>query len=70
MSKPTPNHAEYLRVLRRRTPEERLSKAFELTTFSRELLLQGLRSRFSEKSEAEVRQIARERLDRCRKRSY
>jgi len=61
--KPRPNHKEYLKVLRRLSPEARLQKAFELSDFSRELFRQGLRRRFPDKSEAEIRQIALDRLD-------
>ncbi|MDT8437036.1 MAG: hypothetical protein RRA92_09815 [Gemmatimonadota bacterium] len=67
--KPRPNHREYLRILRRLSPEDRLRKAFELSDLSRELFLHGLRKRFPDRSEAEVRDIARERIEKCRKRS-
>jgi len=68
--KPRPNHKEYLKVLRRLSPEARLQKAFELSNFSRELFRQGLRRRFPDKSEAEIRQIALDRLDKCHNRNF
>ena len=67
--KPRPNHSAYLRILRRLSPEQRLLKAFELSDFSRALFLQGLRSRFPEKSEAEIHQIALARLEKCHNRN-
>ena len=66
--KPKPNHREYLAVLRRMSPEERLRKAFELSEFTKSLFLSGLRSRFPELGEEEFRQLARERLEKCRNR--
>jgi hypothetical protein len=68
--KPRPNHREYLQVLRTLSPEARLRKAFELSAFSRELFLHGLRRRFPNKSEAEVREIERARVEKCRNRRY
>lgn len=44
--KERPNHAAYLEVLRRMTPEQRLTKAFELSEATRALFRQGLRERF------------------------
>lgn len=67
--KTRPNHREYLRILRRLSPEDRLRKAFELSDLSRELFLHGLRKRFPDRSEAEVREIARARIEKCRKRN-
>jgi hypothetical protein len=52
--KPRPNHSEYLKILRGLSPEARLRKAFELTAFSQELFMHGLRHRFPEKSETQL----------------
>jgi hypothetical protein len=68
--KPDPNHQIHLQVLRRMTPEQRLMKAFELSDFIRELFLQGLRKRFSEKTEEEIRKIFLERIAKCYNRNY
>ena len=68
--KPRPNHAVYLRVLRRMTPEQRLRKAFELTATTRALLALGLRRRFPELDAAALTRLLRQRLDRCHNRNY
>ncbi len=68
--KPRPNHDKYLEVLRRMTPEQRLLKALELSRVSRELFLAGLRSRFPDLSEAELRQVYLERITKCHNRNY
>ena len=63
--KPRPNHQLYIEALRRLTPEQRLIKAFELTELSHELFRVGLRQRFPEADEAELRRIYLKRLERC-----
>ncbi len=68
--KERPNHFLYIQVLRRMSPEARLMKAFELTAFSRELFLHGLRRRFPELAEGELHKIYLERLVRCHNRNY
>lgn len=52
------------------TPEARLLKAFELTDFSRQLFLHGLRRRFPDRDQAELKQFMLERLDLCHNRDY
>jgi hypothetical protein len=63
--KPRPNDAVYLEILSKMTPEQRLKKAIELTEFSRKVFLTGLRQRFPEKSEEEIRALYLERLMLC-----
>lgn len=67
--KAQPNHQAYLRILRRMSPEVRLRKAFELSTFSRGLFLHGLRRRFPELSDEQLQELARQRLEKCHNRS-
>jgi hypothetical protein len=68
--KKRPNHAMYIRILQRMTPEERLLKAFELSEFARELWISGLRKRFPGLNEADLRARILERLQKCHNRSY
>src|SRR5690349_19876073 len=63
--KPRPNHALYIEVLRRMTPEQKLQKMFELSAFTKELFRQGLRQRFPELSEEEFHRLYLERLAKC-----
>ena len=65
-----PNHRIYIQALRRMTPEKRLLKAFELSQFSKELFLQGLRRRFPDIAEEAIRKIYLERIDKCHNRNY
>lgn len=68
--KPRPNHQKYLEVLRRMTPEQRLLKAFELSRMSRELFLAGLRKRFPDLSDEELRRLYLKRIAKCHNRNY
>jgi hypothetical protein len=64
------NHRVYLETLRRMIPRERLDKAFEITEFSRQLFIHGLRRRFPDISEDALMEIYLERLDKCHNRNY
>jgi hypothetical protein len=68
--KPRPNHRRYIEILRSMTPEQRLLKAFELSDFSKALLIEGLRQRFPDATEEEFRRILFDRLEKCHNRNY
>ena len=68
--KERPNHKLYIQTLRRMSAEQRLLKSFELSEFSKDLFLHGLRSRFPELSEDAIKRIYLERLDKCHNRNY
>ncbi|MFN0199826.1 MAG: hypothetical protein ACKVT0_23990 [Planctomycetaceae bacterium] len=68
--KPRPNHQLYLQVLRNMTPEQRLAKAFELSEFSRQLFIHGLKQRYPNASPEEFARILIDRLDRCHNQNY
>ena len=68
--KPRPNHARYIQVLRRMTPEQRLRKAFELGDFAKQLFLEGLRQRFGHLPKHEFHRLYLERLAKCHNRNY
>ena len=52
------------------TPEQRLAKALELSELTRDLFKHGLRKRFPELTEEELRKLYLERLDLCHNRNY
>ncbi len=68
--KPRPNHRIYIQTLRKMTPEKRLLKAFELSSFSRRLFVHGLKKRHPDLSDKEFSRIVRERLNKCHNRNY
>jgi len=63
-------HKAYLDALRRMTAEQRLLKALELTRLVRDLHLHGLRRRFPQHSEPQIREIFFGSLKRCWNRNY
>ena len=68
--KPAPNHKVYLEVLKKMSPADRLEKAFELSKMTKQLFLEGLRKRFPEKNDVEIRSIYLERIQKCYNRNY
>jgi hypothetical protein len=68
--KPRPNHARYLEVLSRMTPEQKLRKVFELSAFTKALFRQGLREAFPHLSEEEFHKLYLERLELCHNRNW
>ena len=68
--KKSQNHKLYIQVLRQMTPEERLLKAFELSEFSKQLFIHGLRRRFPDLPEEEFHTLLLERLEKCHNRNY
>lgn len=47
-------HREYIKIIRRLTPEERLKKCFELNELAKQLFLTGLKNRFPNLSKEEI----------------
>ena len=65
-----PNHHLYLQTLKHMTPGQRLMKAFELSERSKKLFLHGLKKRFPDKNDAEIKTIYQERIALCHNRNY
>lgn len=63
-----PNHREYIRILRRMTPEQRLFKSFELTDLGRRLFMEGLQRRHPDLDASRLRALYLEHLARCHSR--
>jgi hypothetical protein len=68
--KPRPHHRQYLSVLRRLSPAQRLQKAFELSAFSKALFVEGIKKRFAHLSDDQLQTLLRERLSKCHNRNY
>lgn len=64
-----PNRAIYIAALRALTDEQRLMKALELSEMTHGALRAGLRERFPDASEDELRVFYIERMERCRRRN-
>ena len=70
ISKPRPHHGRYLEILRRMTPAQRGDKMFELSAFTRQLFLDGLRNRHPDLPPEELQRLALNRLRACHNRNY
>jgi hypothetical protein len=70
ITKEYPNHNLYMQTLKSMTPEQRLKKAFELSAITKKLFLHGLKKRFPEKNEAEIKAIYLERIAQCHNSNY
>lgn len=68
--KPKPNQALYIKTLRSMTSEQKLLKVFELSDMSKKLFLQGLKKRFPDRSDAEIKEIYLKRIALCHNRNY
>jgi hypothetical protein len=64
------NRALYLQTLRRMTPAQRLAKAMELSDLGKRLFLHGLRRRFPDADENQIRRLYLSRIVRCHNRNY
>jgi hypothetical protein len=61
----SPDHKEYIKMMRKMYPEDRLRKSFEMTELSRKLFLAGLKNRFPNLSDKEIKKIYLKRIDKC-----
>jgi hypothetical protein len=64
------NRSLYLQALRRMTAAQRLAKAIELSDLGKRLFLHGLRKRFPDADEKQIRALYLSRIARCHNRNY
>lgn len=69
-NKATPNHKQYLLTLAKMGPGQRLAKAFELSAMTKELFITGLKKRFPEKNDVEIKELYLQRIAKCYNRNY
>ncbi len=60
----------YLQTLRKMTPEQRLQRAFDLSEFTRQLFLHGLRKRYPDLTPDELHQLYLKQLEKCYNKNY
>jgi hypothetical protein len=61
---------EYIKIIRNMSPENRLRKCFELNELTKQLFLIGLKNRFPDFSEKEIKEIYLKRIDKCHNLNY
>ena len=64
------SHKEYIKIIRKLTPEKKLKKCFDLNEFTKALFLIGLRNRFPNLSEEEIKKIYLKRITKCHNLNY
>lgn len=64
------SHREYIKIIRKLTPEKKLKKCFDLNEFTKALFLTGLRNRFPNLSEEEIKKIYLKRITKCHNLNY
>jgi hypothetical protein len=63
-------HDLYMQALKRMTPSQRITKAFEMTEQARALFRHGLRKRFPDLPDEELHALYLKRLALCHNRNY
>jgi len=66
----SPDHKEYIKIMRKLSPQDRLRKSFELTELTKYLFIAGLKKRFPELSNKEIKKIYLRRISKCHNLNY
>lgn len=64
------DHKEYIKIMRRIAPEDRLRKCFELNELTKGLFMARLKNRFPDYSDKELKKIYLKRISKCHKWNY
>ena len=64
------DHKEYIKIMRRIAPEDRLRKCFELNELAKGLFMAGLKNRFPDYSDKELKKIYLKRISKCHNWNY
>jgi len=64
------SHREYIKIIRKLTPEKKLEKCFDLNEFTKTLFLTGLRNKFPNLSEEDIKKIYLKRITKCHNLNY
>ncbi len=63
-------HREYIKILKKMTPQQRLLRAMELSDLTKSLFITGLKLRYPDYTEDEIKNIYIEKISRCRNSGY
>ena len=63
-------HREYIKILKKMTPQQRLFRAMELSDLTKSLFITGLKLRYPDYTEDEIKNIYIEKISRCRNSGY
>jgi hypothetical protein len=65
-----PNRQRYHQILKAMSPQDRLMKAFELSELADSAFRAGLKNRYPDRSDDELRQLYLERRLKCHNHNY
>ena len=63
-------HKEYIKILKKMKPQARLQKAFELSDLTKSLFITGLRMRYPDYSEEDIKDLYIEKIYKCHSSDY
>ncbi len=63
-------HREYIKIVKKMTPQARLQKAFELSDLTKSLFITGLRIRYPDYSEEDIKNLYIEKIYKCHNSDY
>ncbi|MCK5568062.1 MAG: hypothetical protein KAI62_09120 [Actinomycetia bacterium] len=63
-------HKEYIKILKKMKPQARLQKAFELSDLTKNLFITGLRMRYPDYSEEDIKDLYIEKIYKCHSSDY
>jgi len=63
-------HREYIKILKNMTPQKRLQRALELSDLTKSLFITGLKMRYPNYSEEDIKNLYIEKIYRCHNSDY
>lgn len=63
-------HREYIKILKKMTPQERLQRALELSDLTKSLFITGLKMRYPDYSEKDIKNLYIEKIYKCHSSDY
>ena len=63
-------HKEYIKILKKMKPQARLQKAFELSDLTKNLFITGLKMRYPDYSEEDIKDLYIEKIYKCHSSDY
>ncbi len=63
-------HREYIKILKKMTSQERLQRALELSDLTKSLFITGLKMRYPDYSEKDIKNLYIEKIYKCHSSDY
>lgn len=63
-------HKEYIKILKKMTPQQRLQRALELSDLTKSLFITGLKLRYPDHSEEDIKNLYIKKVYKCHHSDY